>query len=54
MTKISVTEFAEQRKIKPEELIEMLRSAGVEVKGVEHMISDEEKRQLLLHLHQGH
>lgn len=37
MTKISVTEFAEQRKIKPEELVKMLRSAGVEVKGVEQI-----------------
>ena len=54
MAEVSIEQLAQQVKATPERLLEQLKQAGVEVSDVNQSISDEEKRQLLLHLRKTH
>lgn len=54
MAEVSIEQLAQQVKATPERLLEQLKQAGVEVSDVNQTISDEQKRQLLLHLRKSH
>ncbi len=54
MAEVSIEQLAQQVKTTPERLMEQLKQAGVEVADINQRISDEEKRQLLLHLRKSH
>lgn len=54
MAEVSIKQLAQQVKTTPERLLEQLKEAGVQVTSADQMISDDQKRKLLLHLRQSH
>lgn len=54
MAEVSIRQLATLVRTTPERLIEQLREAGIDVTNADQMISDDQKRQLLLYLKRSH
>ena len=54
MAEVTVSQFAEVLKVPVERLITQLDEAGIKVSGVDDVISDDAKMELLTHLRRSH
>ncbi|MEZ5566119.1 MAG: translation initiation factor IF-2 [Gammaproteobacteria bacterium] len=54
MSEVTIAQFADVLKIPVEKLLTQLDEAGIEVQGVDDIISDDAKRDLLTHLRRSH
>lgn len=54
MTDVTVNQLAEKLGVSPERLLVQLSDAGVPVTAADDLVSEEQKRKLLLHLRQSH